>query len=58
MTGALPAMSIIKSDSAPVDAVMKTGFYGDDVTLIAVSVSITYIGLTIALYLLVICDWK
>lgn len=51
-------MSIIYSDSAPVDAVMQAGFYGDDVALIAVSVCVAYIGLTIALYLLVIRDWK
>lgn len=51
-------MSSIKFDSASVDAVMKTGFYGYYVTLIAMSVGVTYIGLAVALYLLVICDWE
>lgn len=58
MTGALPAMSIIYSDSAPVDAVMQAGFYGDDVALIAMPVFVEDIGLAIACPFLVIRYWK
>lgn len=58
MTGALPAMSIIYSDSAPVDAVMQAGFYGDDVALIAVPVCVADVCLAVTFSLLVIRDWK
>ena len=58
MTGALPDMSIIKSDSAPVDAVMQAGFYGDDVALITVPVCIEDVGLATACPFLVIGDWE
>ena len=51
-------MSVIYSDSAPVDAVMQAGFYGDDVTLIAMPVFIEDIGLAIACPFLVIRNWE
>lgn len=51
-------MSIIYSDSAPVDAVMQAGFYGYYITSVAMPVCVAYIGLTVTLYLLVICDWE
>lgn len=58
MTGALPAMSIIKSDSAPVDTVMQAGFYGYDVALIAMPVCVADIGLAVMFSFLVIRDWE
>lgn len=58
MTSALPAMSIIYSDSAPVDAVMQACFYGNDVALIAVPVSVEDVGLAVMFPLLVIRDWE
>lgn len=58
MTGALPAMSVIYSDSAPVDAVMQTGFYGDDVALVSMPVCVADVCLAVTFSLLVIRDWK
>ena len=58
MTSALPAMSIIYSDSAPVDAVMQAGFDRDDVALITIPVCVTDVGLAVMFSLLVIRDWK
>ena len=51
-------MSIIKSDSAPVDAVMQAGFDRDDVALITVPVCVADVGLAVMFSLLVICDWE
>ena len=51
-------MSIIYSDSAPVDAVMQAGFYGDDITLFAVPVSVEDVGLASECSFLVIRDRK
>lgn len=51
-------MSIIDSDSAPVDAVMQACFYGDDVALIAVPVFVEDVSLAAARFLLVIRDWE
>lgn len=51
-------MSVIYSDSAPVDAVMQAGFYGNDVALITVPVCIEDVGLAVMFPLLVIRDWE